>query len=94
MGPQVVAFTEGIVTLVVFAGIGLTGFWLWSHHRGRPQPDPERVLDVLREDNAQLHADLGARITELEDRLDFVERRMVRAGGQGQAPSTRIPTPV
>jgi hypothetical protein len=94
MDRSVVAFVEGIVTLVVFAGIGFTGFWIWSRTRIRHQPDMDRLLDAIRDDNSQLHADLSARLAELEERLDFTERRLVQERNQAQPPSVRIPTPV
>jgi hypothetical protein len=94
MDRQIVAFAEGIISIVVLAGIAFTGFSLWSRHRGRRQPDLDRLLDAVRDDNAQLHADLSARLAELEERLDFTERRLLGDGGPGQAQSTRVPTPV
>jgi hypothetical protein len=64
MDRSIVAFVEGIVTITVFAAIGLTGFALWSGARIRGHPDLDRLLDAVRDDNAQLHADLSARLAE------------------------------
>jgi hypothetical protein len=94
MDRSIVAFIEGIVTLAVFAAIGLTGFSVWSRSRIRNQPPLDGLLDAVREENAQLHADLSARLAELEERVDFTERRLLPERSQGQSPTARIPTPV
>jgi hypothetical protein len=67
---------------------------LWSRSRARNQPPPDRLLDAIRDENAQMYADLSARLVELEERIDFAERRLVPEQGQGQLPTARIPTPV
>jgi hypothetical protein len=94
MNQGIVAFVEGIVSIIVLAAIGLTAFSLWSRTRIRNQPPVDALLDAMREENAQLHADLSARLAELEERVDFTERRLLPERGQGQSPSVRIPTPV
>jgi hypothetical protein len=88
MGPGDAAFIKAVIAFVLVAGTGMTGFWLWLRARARATPDLTKFLDSVREENAQVEADLSARIAELEERVDFTERRMV----QGQEPA-RLPQP-
>ena len=89
-----IVFIEVVIAFVLVAGTGMTGFWLWLRARGRSAPDLNKVLDSVREENAQLEADLSARMAELEERVDFAERRLV-AGQEvarlPQAPKARTP---
>lgn len=77
MSPEDVLFFKAIIAFVLVAGTGMTAFWLWLRARGRSAPDLTKALDAVREENAQLHADLNARMAELEERVDFAERRLV-----------------
>ncbi len=88
MGPGDVVFIKAAIAFVLVAGTGMTGFWLWLRARARAGPDLSKFLDSVREENAQLDADLSARIAELEERVDFTERRMV----QEREPA-RLPQP-
>lgn len=88
-----IAFVKGIIVFALAAGTGMSAFWLWLRERRRGGPELNRIVDALREENAALHADLGTRIFELEDRVDFVERRVVEAPRVESLPS-RITTPV
>jgi len=88
MHPNDIAFVKAVIGFLLVAGTGMTAFWLWLRARGRAAPDLSRVLDAVREENAQLHQDLSARIAELEERVDFTERRMV----QEREPA-RLPQP-
>jgi hypothetical protein len=83
-----VAFIRAVIAFVLLAGTGLTAFRLWLRARPPVPRDLERTLDALREENAQLNADLTARLAELEERVDFTERRLV----QGREPA-RLPEP-
>lgn len=94
MDPSDVAFIKGVIAFVLFAGTGMSTFWLWLRERGRGRPEVDRIVDALREENAALHAELGARVFELEERVDFVERRLVQAPKVEPLPQTRITTPV
>jgi len=88
MTPSDIFFFKAIIAFVLVAGTGMTGFWLWLRARARAAPDLSKILDSVREENAQFEADLHARMTELEERVDFTERRMV----QEREPA-RLPQP-
>jgi hypothetical protein len=88
MSPPDIVFVKAVIAFVLLAGTGMTGFGLWLRARGRAAPDLSKFLDAVREENAQLEADLRARIAELEERVDFTERRMV----QEREPA-RLPQP-
>jgi len=88
MGPGDIFFIKAVIAFVLVAGTGMTGFWLWLRARARTAPDLSKFLDSVREENAQLEVDLSARIAELEERVDFTERRMV----QEREPA-RLPQP-
>ena len=94
MSPPDVAFIKAVIAFVLLAGTGMTGFWLWLRARARVAPDLSKFLDSVREENAQLEADLSARIAELEERVDFTERRMVQEWEPArlpQPPKARTP---
>jgi len=88
MSPSDIAFVKAVIAFLLVAGTGMTAFWLWLRARGRAAPDLSKFLDSVREENAQVEADLRARIAELEERVDFTERRMV----QEREPA-RLPQP-
>ena len=95
MSPADIAFVKAIIAFVLVAGTGMTGFWLWLRARARVAPDLSKVLDAVREESAQLGADLSARITELEERVDFAERRLVQEREPARLPQPpRARTPV
>jgi hypothetical protein len=94
MDADTVAFAKAMIVILVFAGIGMGTFWLWLRARARPHPEIDRLVEDLRAENAHLHAELGARLAELEERLDFAERRLVQERAPAPLPSARIPTPV
>ena len=75
MDHSVVAFLEGVVAIVVLAAIGERGVSLWLRSRAqrRPQLDSS-ALEALHQENSELRARMG----ELEERVDFVERRLVQ----------------
>ena len=94
MSPSDIVFVKAIIAFVLVAGTGMTAFWLWLRARGRAAPHLNTVLDSVREENAQFHADLSARMAELEERLDFTERRLVQereVARLPQPPKARTP---
>jgi hypothetical protein len=94
MTPPDIVFIKVVIAFVLVAGTGMTGLWLWLRARARAGPDLSKFLGSVREENAQLGADLSARIAELEERVDFTERRMVQEREPArlpQAPKARTP---
>jgi hypothetical protein len=94
MDASTVAFIKGVIAFLLLAGTGMSAFQLWIRARTRHRSDVDRLSGGLREENAQMHAEFGARLAELEERVDFAERRLVQERGAGQLPSARVPTPV
>jgi hypothetical protein len=94
MDPSDVAFVKGVIAFVLVAGTGMSAFWLWLRERRRGRPETEKVVEALREENATIQAALEARIVELEERVDFVERRLVQAPKADLLPPRRATTPV
>jgi cytoskeletal protein RodZ len=88
MSPGDIFFVKAMIAFVLVAVTGMTGFWLWLRARARAGPELTKAIDSVREENAQLVADLSARVAELEERVDFTERRMV----QEREPA-RLPQP-
>jgi len=94
MSPSDIVFVKTVIGFVLLAGTGMIGFWLWLRARARAAPDLSKFLDSVREENTQLEADLRARIAELEERVDFTERRMVQEREHArlpQPPKARTP---
>ena len=91
-------FLELIKISVVFmlpATTCLIALRMYLGHRARTRGTSDTALEALLEENAALRADFDARVTELEERVNFVERRLVQEGDRPQLPSrSRIPTPV
>ena len=52
------------------------------------------MVPALREEKPAQQAELGNRMFELEERVDFVERRMVQERKPEALPEPRIVTPV
>jgi hypothetical protein len=94
MDPVDIAFIKGAVAFVLLAGTGMSAWWLWLRQRDRARPDADRIVAALREENAALQSDLAARIGEIEERVDFVERRLVQPPRAEPLPQSRITTPV
>lgn len=94
MDESTAAFLKGLISFVVVAGTAMGGFWLWFHIRARYRSAPNAVIDALRDENARLEAELGSRMAELEDRVDFVERRLVQAKPSANLPPKSERTPV
>ena len=91
MDPADIVFVKVIISFVLVSVTGMSAFWLWLRARGRAAPDLNKALDAMREENSQLQADqadLHARMAELEERVDFTERRLV-----AERESARLPQP-
>jgi hypothetical protein len=95
MTPSDIVFFKAIIAFLLLAGTGMTAFWMWLRARGRAAPDLNKLLDAVHEENAQFQADLSARMAELEERVDFTERRMVQEREPARLPQPPKPrTPV
>lgn len=94
MDQSTIAFVKGVIAFLLLAGTGASLFWLWLRSRAHPSPDLERILDGMREENAYLHADLVARMADLEERVDFAERQLVQDRESRRLPSPLERTPV
>lgn len=93
MDPSTIAFMKGAIAFVLVAGTGMTGFSLWLRERRRAIPGADHVAELLREENARFQAGVEARLAELEERLDFAERRLVQERGTPRLPEARPRTP-
>jgi hypothetical protein len=82
-----VIFMEVAIAFVLVAGTCVGTFWLWLRARARRPANLDKTIESLREENAQLQAELMTRMNELEERLDFTERRLV----QGREAKARTP---
>lgn len=94
MDPSNIAFVKGVIAFLLVAGTAMSGFWLWIRARARPRAEVDRIVEALREDHAQLQAELGTRMAELEERVDFMERRLVQERESARLPQPPTRTPV
>ena len=94
MDPSTVAFLKGVIAFLLVAGTGMGGTWLWFRLRATYRPDSKGMIDDLRDEHAQVEAELRSRMSELEDRVDFVERRLVQGHPPTNLPPQRERTPV
>jgi hypothetical protein len=86
MDPSTVAFIKGATAFLMVSGTGMAGCWLWFRLRATYRADRTTEIDALREDHLRLEAELGSRMAELEERVDFVERRLVQERPPAQLP--------
>jgi hypothetical protein len=93
MDPTDVAFIKGAVAFALLAATGLSAYWL--RLRARLQAQRELPpLDAVHDDMAQLRASLDARLLEVEERLDFAERRLIQESREVREEHPRALTPV
>ena len=86
-----VPFLEGVVAFIVIAGTVEHGLSLWLRHRAQRRPELDGAgIEALREENSELRT----RVAELEERVDFVERRLVREQPPLRLPNEPQRTPV
>ena len=94
MEHDVLIFIEAVTAFALPAFTGLLAYYMWLRHIRRLPSDTTSELIELREDNAQLRADLEARLAEFDERVNFVERRMVQPPplpSRLQPPETHTP---
>ena len=94
MNPSDVAFVKGVIAFLTVAGTGMAGCWLWFRLRATYRADRTGEIDALREDHLRLEAELGSRMAELDERVDFVERRLVQERPPRTLPERPERTPV
>lgn len=91
MDRSVVAFVEGVVAFVVIAATGMSAVSLWIRSRAQRRRELDgSALDALEAENSELRV----RMAELEERVDFVERRFVQEQQPPQLPKQAERTPV
>jgi hypothetical protein len=93
MDQSMLAYIKGVIAFLLVAGTGMAAFRMWIRARARPHPELDRIVEGLRDDNEQIQADLQAHIAQLEERLDFVERRLVQGQEPARLPQSRARTP-
>ena len=93
MDQSAIAFIKGVVAFVLVAGTSMSAFWLWLRERRRAMPGADQAAELLREENARFRAEIETRLAELEERLDFAERRLVQERGTPRLPEARPRTP-
>ena len=89
-----IAFLKGMVVFVLMAVTSLSTYWMRLRARQRIILTGDQVVDAMREENAQLGADLEARMAELEERVDFAERRLLQERHEARRPAAPTHTPV
>jgi hypothetical protein len=95
MSPEDVAFVKGVIAFLLVAGTGMSAYWLRVRARHLRASGRDDALDMARDEIAHLRAEVEARMLELDERMDFVERRLVQEGEKPRLPAaSRVPTPV
>lgn len=94
MDPSDIDFLKAVVAFVLVAGTSITLLRMWLRVRYQPRAASDEVLDALRDENAQLRADLEMRMAELEERVEFTERRLVQERTDLRFPGPPPHTPV
>jgi len=77
-----------LISLGMTTAAGLGGYWLWLRERRRTLPGANPDLDALHEENARFQAEVEHRLESYDERIDFVERRLIQ---RAPAPSTGEP---
>ena len=91
MDRGVIGFIEGIVSFIVIAATGTSVYSLWLRSRAQARPQLDNsTLEALRQENSELRA----RLAEVEERVDFVERRLVQEQQPPRLPKQPERTPV
>jgi hypothetical protein len=89
LGPDDIAFVKAVVIAVVVAGTSLSAYAIRLRHGARGGARLEQDLQDLLEQEAVRRAALESRLGELEERVDFAERRLVQ-----RRPDLPVTTPV
>jgi hypothetical protein len=84
-------FSRSSFAFIVIAGTVEHGVSLWLRHHAQRRPELDGAgIEALREENSELRT----RVAELEERVDFVERRLVREQPPLWLPNEPERTPV
>ena len=94
MDPSTAAFIKGVIAFLMVSGTAMAGCWLFFRLRATYRTDRTTEIDSLRDEHTRLEAELGSRMAELEERVDFVERRLVQERPPAQLPPRPERTPV
>ena len=95
VGQFEIAFGKMVVLGIMFLGSAFTFYSLRIKQKALEKRDLlEHEIEALREENAEQRAAFDARIAEMEERLDFVERRIVQPRPEPKRIEPRIVTPV
>ena len=94
MDPSDIAFVKGAIAFLLVSVTGMTGLWLWFRLRATYRSDAQPAIDALKDEHARLEAEMASRMAELEDRVDFVERRLVQGRPPTNLPPHKERTPV
>jgi hypothetical protein len=78
MGPEEIAFVKAVVIAIGIVGTSLSVYSIRLRHRARGPELAERDMQDQLEQEAARREALEARIAELEERVDFTERRLVQ----------------
>ena len=89
-----IAFVKGVIAFLLLSGTSMTGLWLWFRLRATYRGDAQAMIDALKDEHARLEAEMASRMAELEDRVDFVERRLVQGRPPTNLPPHKERTPV
>jgi hypothetical protein len=95
MDPADIAFIKGALAFVLLAGTGLSAYWIRLKGRHLAATRGEDLFEAQREENARLRAEVDARVAELEERVDFVERRLIQEHERPRLPGPpQVRTPL
>ncbi len=77
MSPEDAAFLKGVIGFVLLTSTLFGAYWMRLKGKMLTPRDDSALLD-LREEQARLRAEMDARVAELEERVEFAERRLVQ----------------
>lgn len=86
MDPNELQVFKLIIVLTIMSGTGLGAFWLWLRAKSLTAPDRDDLLEEVRADHLKVQSEILGRLNELEERVDFTERRLVQGNSRDQIP--------
>jgi len=95
MDPRWIPFVKGLIAFCLGAVTCLGFYWLRLRSRNRLTEYHDDLINAIRDEQAQLRAEVEGRVAELEDRLSFTERHLVAERERPLFPAPiKVPTPV